>query len=93
MPSLRILRLCSNPISAFDAKPYPNLRTLFIDHAELGTVKSLGKLCKLENLSLRAQDGKLCVSYDRSYGSKLKHPVQCPSKQQHRRGAATVPVV
>ena len=60
---LRVLRLCNNPIAAFDATAFPQLRTLFLDNAKLGTVHSLDKLHKLENFSIRDQAGHKLLAH------------------------------
>lgn len=57
MPALRVLRLSKNPIASFDASPFCNIRTLFIDNARLGSLHKLESLTKLENLSVREQHG------------------------------------
>lgn len=57
MPKLRVLKVSKNPLSTFDAEPFCNLRTLFIDDARLGTLRNLESLGKLENLSVREQHG------------------------------------
>lgn len=62
LPRLRVMKLSRNPISSFDARPFCNLRTLFIDNARLGSMRNLEALAKLENLSVREQQGtRLCV--------------------------------
>ncbi|KAM0790169.1 hypothetical protein ACM66B_005488 [Microbotryomycetes sp. NB124-2] len=58
MTRLRVLRLCDNPIKALDVSFVPKLRTLYVDSARLGTVYGTETLRKLENLSIRDQDGE-----------------------------------
>ncbi|GAA5943956.1 hypothetical protein JCM10213_009043 [Rhodosporidiobolus nylandii] len=57
MPRLRVLRLCSNPITGLDVSFAPKLRTLYVDSAKLGVVSGTEQLRKLENLSVRDQSG------------------------------------
>ncbi|CCL99276.1 uncharacterized protein FIBRA_01291 [Fibroporia radiculosa] len=62
MPRLRILRASSNRLEELDASPYPNLRTLYADNNSLGAVHKAYRLTKLENLSLRNQNGRAGLS-------------------------------
>ncbi|GAA6025789.1 hypothetical protein JCM8202_002926 [Rhodotorula sphaerocarpa] len=57
LPRLRVLRLCSNPLTSFDISFAPKLRTLYVDSARLGTIGGTESLRKLENLSVRDQSG------------------------------------
>jgi protein NUD1 len=63
MPKLRTLRLSDNRLSRLNVAPFNNLRTLYADNNRLGDILYAHKLTKLENLSLRNQNGKLCVSF------------------------------
>ncbi|KAI0643053.1 hypothetical protein C8Q79DRAFT_204209 [Trametes meyenii] len=58
MPRLRILRLSGNRLQTLNAAPFPNLRTLYADNNSLGTITKAYRLTKLENLSLRNQNGR-----------------------------------
>ncbi|SCV73666.1 BQ2448_6096 [Microbotryum intermedium] len=57
MPSLRVLRISANPLATIDVSFAPRLRTLLMDSAKLEPIEGLQKLGRLENLSLRDQDG------------------------------------
>ncbi|KAH7103775.1 hypothetical protein BKA62DRAFT_602739, partial [Auriculariales sp. MPI-PUGE-AT-0066] len=63
LPKLRILRLSDNSLKTIELRGMPALRTLYADGNALraGTIQSLGKLKKLENLSLRNQGGSQCA--------------------------------
>ncbi|KAI0330196.1 hypothetical protein GY45DRAFT_1303526 [Cubamyces sp. BRFM 1775] len=58
MLRLRILRVSSNRLQTLNAAPFPNLRTLYADNNSLGTIAKAYRLTKLENLSLRNQNGR-----------------------------------
>jgi hypothetical protein len=58
MPKLRVLRISQNPLERLDLSFAPKLRTLFADSARLGLITGTEQLYKLENLSVRDQDGK-----------------------------------
>ncbi|KAJ3998798.1 hypothetical protein F5050DRAFT_1566398 [Lentinula boryana] len=60
MPRLKILRASGNRISVLDTSFAPNLRTLYMDNNSLTSLTKVGRLAKLENLSLRNQSGKGC---------------------------------
>ncbi|KAG0326414.1 hypothetical protein BGZ99_009555 [Dissophora globulifera] len=55
---IRILRLSDNKLSVFDAKPFPGLRTLYLDDNRLQTLENCQNLTRLENFSARDQDGE-----------------------------------
>ena len=55
MRSLRTLKACRNELEAFDAKLYPDLRTLYLDENEIHSFCGLKKLRLLENFSARSQ--------------------------------------
>ncbi|KAM0751427.1 hypothetical protein T439DRAFT_380394 [Meredithblackwellia eburnea MCA 4105] len=57
MPRLRVLRLCSNRLDSLDIGFAPKLRTLFVDATRLGALVGTDRLRKLENLSVRDQNG------------------------------------
>ncbi|KAL0960884.1 hypothetical protein HGRIS_005895 [Hohenbuehelia grisea] len=57
MSRLRILRASSNRLRALDVGPAPSLRTLYADNNALGGIGHLERLSRLENLSLRNQNG------------------------------------
>lgn len=63
MPKLRTLRLSDNRIARLNVAPFHNVRTLYADNNRLGELLYASKLTKLENLSLRNQNGKLYVSF------------------------------
>lgn len=58
MSRLRILRVSGNRLQTLNAAPFPNLRTLYADNNSLGTIVKAYRLAKLENLSLRNQNGR-----------------------------------
>ncbi|KAL7279731.1 hypothetical protein ACG7TL_006138 [Trametes sanguinea] len=58
MSRLRILRVSGNRLQTLNAAFYPNLRTLYADNNSLGTIARAHRLAKLENLSLRNQNGR-----------------------------------
>ncbi|KAI0655635.1 hypothetical protein C8Q70DRAFT_1115791 [Cubamyces menziesii] len=58
MLRLRILRVSSNRLQGLNASLFPNLRTLYADNNSLGTIAKAYRLTKLENLSLRNQNGR-----------------------------------
>ncbi|KAI9064682.1 L domain-like protein [Trametes sanguinea] len=58
MSRLRILRVSGNRLQTLNATFYPNLRTLYADNNSLGTIARAYRLAKLENLSLRNQNGR-----------------------------------
>ena len=61
MPSLRVLRICDNPIKALDSTNMPGLRTIVADRTALGDIVGLSKLKKLEMLSLREDAVRMYV--------------------------------
>ncbi|KAF9156350.1 hypothetical protein DFQ26_009394 [Actinomortierella ambigua] len=54
---LRILNLTQNRLVQFDAKPFPNLKTLYLDDNRLETLQNCASLTRLENFSVRDQEG------------------------------------
>ena len=62
LASLRILRLCDNPLVSLDVQAVPALRTLVAERCRLKAVPHLGKLRKLETVSLGGQAASLCVA-------------------------------
>jgi protein NUD1 len=56
--SLRTLKLCRNELEGFDAKFYPELRTLYLDQNQIQTFPGIRKLRLLENFSARSQRSK-----------------------------------
>lgn len=67
MPKLRTLRLSDNRLSRLNVAPFINLRTLYADNNMLVDILYAHKLTKLENLSLRNQNGKLYVFFFRFF--------------------------
>lgn len=63
MPRLRVLRVCSNQLDSLDISFAPKLRTLFVDSARLGAIEGTHRLRKLENLSVRDQNGAALCDY------------------------------
>lgn len=58
MPKLKQLRVSGNKyLSLLDVGPAHNLRTLYADECSLEEVLNIGTLTKLDNLSLRQQNG------------------------------------
>ncbi|MCO5565318.1 hypothetical protein L7F22_018991 [Adiantum nelumboides] len=58
MPKLKQLRVSGNKhLSTLDVGPARNLRTLYADECSLKEVQNIGTLTKLDNLSLRQQNG------------------------------------
>ncbi|PWN31201.1 L domain-like protein, partial [Meira miltonrushii] len=58
MPKLKQLRVSGNKyLSSLDVGPARNLRTLYADECSLKEVLNIGTLTKLDNLSLRQQNG------------------------------------
>lgn len=58
MPRLKQLRVSGNEnLSSLDVRPAHNLRTLYADECSLNEVTNIGSLTKLDNLSLRQQNG------------------------------------
>ncbi|KAI7821694.1 hypothetical protein BC939DRAFT_504223 [Gamsiella multidivaricata] len=55
---LRILRLSENKLVTFDATPFPGLRTLYLDDNRLQSLENCQKLTRLENFSVRDQEGE-----------------------------------
>lgn len=55
MSTLRILRVCDNPLSSLDVLAVPGLRTLVADRCRLKTIPHLGRLPKLETICLGGQ--------------------------------------
>ncbi|KAF9433854.1 hypothetical protein BGZ76_008891 [Entomortierella beljakovae] len=55
---LRILRLSRNKLVTFEATPFPGLRTLYLDDNRLQTLENCQKLTRLENFSVRDQEGQ-----------------------------------
>ncbi|KAF9970796.1 hypothetical protein BGZ73_006425 [Actinomortierella ambigua] len=55
---LRILNLTQNRLVQFDAKPFPNLKTLYLDDNRLEILQSCASLTRLENFSVRDQEGE-----------------------------------
>lgn len=55
---LRILRLCENKFQTFDAAPFPNLRTLYLDDNRLHSLENCSTLTRLETFSARDQEGE-----------------------------------
>lgn len=66
--TVRVLRLSDNPLVSLDVQVVPALRTLVADRCRLKAVPHLGKLRKLETISLGGQSTSLCVS---SYAASL----------------------
>jgi len=58
MPKLRILRASDNSLHGLHVGDFPNVRTLYLDNNALRSVEKLGRLPKLENMSLRHQRGR-----------------------------------
>ncbi|KAF7981491.1 hypothetical protein HWV62_33549 [Athelia sp. TMB] len=58
MPRLRILRVSGNRLRRLNVASFPNLRTLYADNNALTSLVKADRLAKLENLSLRNQNGK-----------------------------------
>ncbi|KAJ3483544.1 hypothetical protein NLJ89_g12054 [Agrocybe chaxingu] len=58
LPRLRILRVSNNRLTQLDVGSMPHLRTLYADNNALSGIAQLGKLSKLENLSVRNQAGR-----------------------------------
>ncbi|KAF8489402.1 hypothetical protein JB92DRAFT_3013454 [Gautieria morchelliformis] len=57
MPRLRTLRVSNNRLARLDASRFTHIRTLYADNNQLCGVDGARKLHKLENLSLRNQNG------------------------------------
>lgn len=56
--SLRALRISDNELASLDLASFPKIRTLYADGNRLsGLARSDGTRSRLENLSLRYQDG------------------------------------
>ncbi|KAF9013368.1 hypothetical protein BDQ17DRAFT_1343296 [Cyathus striatus] len=58
MARLRILRVSGNRLQQLEVSAVPNLRTLYADNNALSSLAGIGRLSKLENLSLRNQSGR-----------------------------------
>lgn len=58
MPKLRILRVSGNRLYRLTVTSFPNLRTLYADNNSLTNLAKANRLMKLENLSLRNQNGR-----------------------------------
>ncbi|KAG0235569.1 hypothetical protein BGW42_005008 [Actinomortierella wolfii] len=54
---LRILNLTQNRLVQFDSKPFPNLKTLYLDDNRLEVLQNCASLTRLENFSVRDQEG------------------------------------
>ncbi|KAF8606728.1 L domain-like protein [Ceratobasidium sp. AG-I] len=58
LPRLRVLRLSNNKLTELDCSQFTNLRTLYADNNRLGHLRHADKARRLENLSLRNQNGR-----------------------------------
>jgi len=58
MPRLKILRASGNRLGVLDTSFVSNLRTLYLDNNMLMSLTKIDRLTKLENLSLRNQNGE-----------------------------------
>jgi len=58
MPKLRILRISGNQLHKLNVASFPNLRTLYADNNAIANLAKAVRLSKLENLSLRNQNGR-----------------------------------
>ncbi|CAE6421642.1 unnamed protein product [Rhizoctonia solani] len=58
LPRLRHLRLSDNKLTELDCSSFVNVRTLYVDNNKLGTLRYIEKARRLENLSLRNQNGR-----------------------------------
>ncbi|KAF9921458.1 hypothetical protein FBU30_008483 [Linnemannia zychae] len=55
---LRILRLSENRLLTFNADSFPGLRTLYLDENRLQSLENCQNLTRLENFSIRDQEGE-----------------------------------
>ncbi|KAF7799379.1 hypothetical protein EIP86_010611 [Pleurotus ostreatoroseus] len=62
MARLRILRASGNRLQQLDGGAFPGLRTLYADNNCLGPVLRAHRMAKLDNLSLRNQNGRAGLS-------------------------------
>jgi protein NUD1 len=59
LPRLRVLRVSENRLQGqLNVAAFPNLRTLYADGNSLVALAKVGRLTKLENLSMRNQSGR-----------------------------------
>ena len=58
MARLRILRVSGNRLQQLDGGAFPSLRTLYADNNCLGPLLRAHRMTKLDNLSLRNQNGR-----------------------------------